>query len=468
MDEDIVIDSEFSPEEMSTPSKRQKLTHEILTEQSKEKEINDLKNQLEKQKVENQELLDGISDLKNQLAYQKEKLCEKDEALKINKENIVELKSQRDKIQEKYDLLKHPLNHVADEVQLNIFKFLEIEDLIRCAQVSKRTRRICHDESLWEKVNLGSKLVPSEFIEQILENGCKYINLSNAKIVGGLKLSRNDYNVKYLNLFRCIAEEGVLEKLISSCQSLQKLSLSNLDHNNRTGFKLKSLNHKQLETLDLNEFKGLDLELMMCILSCKSLTEISFFNNWHISNDCLQYLVENLPSGIEKLSFSGLHELTDEHIKTLVQRCKKIAELELSGCPSITEDSLTSIVEHAKQMVKLDFSHRNIGLLSVQKIFSKVRSMPKLKVLHCEHSKRSSEETENLRKLMPHLEINKEHYGGHLNIANPKRAEGNSRNDFWDISVNPIDLFPNTFDYGRQGRKSKWGDKMKKIFGMMS
>ena len=49
-------------------------------EQSKEKEINDLKNQLEKQKVENQELLDGIldmnnalHDLKNQLAYQKGK-----------------------------------------------------------------------------------------------------------------------------------------------------------------------------------------------------------------------------------------------------------------------------------------------------------------------------------------------------------------------------------------------------------
>ena len=68
-------------------------------EQSKEKEINDLKNQLEKQKVENQELLDGIldmnnalHDLKNQLAYQKDKLHEKDEALKVNEENIAELK----------------------------------------------------------------------------------------------------------------------------------------------------------------------------------------------------------------------------------------------------------------------------------------------------------------------------------------------------------------------------------------
>ena len=46
---------------MATPSKQLKLTYETSTEQSKEKEINDLKNKLEKQKVENE-------DLKNQLA----------------------------------------------------------------------------------------------------------------------------------------------------------------------------------------------------------------------------------------------------------------------------------------------------------------------------------------------------------------------------------------------------------------
>ena len=71
---------------MATPSKKPKLTDGILTEQSKEKEINELKNQLEKQKVENQ-------DLKNQLAYQKEKVLEKDESLKVKEETIAELKS---------------------------------------------------------------------------------------------------------------------------------------------------------------------------------------------------------------------------------------------------------------------------------------------------------------------------------------------------------------------------------------
>jgi len=432
---------------MATPSKKPKLTDGILTEQSKEKEINELKNQLEKQKVENQ-------DLKNQLAYQKEKIREKDEALKINKENIAELKSQRDKIQEKYDLLKHPIDHMPDEVQLNIFKFLDFDDIIRCAQVSKRTRRICHDESIWKKVNLYAKTVPSEFIEQILENGCQYINLFCSKIVGGLKLSRNHYDVKYLNVSDCKADEGVIEELISSCKSLEKLSLGSLEQI-RVNV-LKHLNHQQLQTLDLNTFKGLDLGMTKSILSCKTLTEISFFTNWYLSHASVQYLVENLSSDIKKVSFSGVHSLTDEHVKTLVKRCKKITALEIGGCPNITEDSLTSIVEHSKQMVELDVSGRNLGLLSVQRIFLKVKSLPNLKVLNCQHEKRSSQETENLRKLMPHLEINRDQFGGDLVIASPgypwRPWRHSSGNGLWDIVVKTIKLFPEK-SYGSQRRK---------------
>ena len=100
-------------------------------EQSKEKEINDLKNQLEKQKVENQELLDGIldmnnalHDLKNQLAYQKDKLHEKDEALKVNEKNIAELKFSI----ANEECLKNRLASQRDEIQENLKALEQIKD----------------------------------------------------------------------------------------------------------------------------------------------------------------------------------------------------------------------------------------------------------------------------------------------------------------------------------------------------
>ena len=347
------------------------------------------------------------------------------------------------------------LDDLPDEVQLMIFKFLGIEDIIHCAQVSKRTRRICNDESIWEKINLYERVVPSEFIDQILQKGCKYINLDSSKIVGDLKLSKKDYNVKYLNLRCCDAGPGVLEKLINSCQSLQKLSLCHMELNSNA---MKNFSHQKLQTLDLSAFRGLNLELMTNILSCRSLTEISFrciVLPEDDSNNLVQYLVENLSSDIEKVSLAGMECLTDEQIKTLVTRCKKIKELELFGCRKITEDSLTIIVEQCDQMVKLDVSHTNIGFsrnwndellkfdwLPVQgrNPFLKVKSMPKLKFLNCQDTKRTPQETNNLRKLMPGLTINQHKMGFDLTIANPNKSI-ETEDGLWDIVVKCTELF---------------------------
>ena len=63
------------------------------------------------------------------------------------------------------------LEDLSDEMQLKIFSYLSVKDLIRCGQVSSRTRRICRDESLWNSINLCGKIVPANFIKYILDNG---------------------------------------------------------------------------------------------------------------------------------------------------------------------------------------------------------------------------------------------------------------------------------------------------------
>ena len=74
-------------------------------------------------------------------------------------------------------IISKNLDDLPDEVQLKIFNYLTIKDLILCGQVSKRTRRISCDASVWQKVNLSEKLIPAEFIKHILNNGCQYLNL---------------------------------------------------------------------------------------------------------------------------------------------------------------------------------------------------------------------------------------------------------------------------------------------------
>ena len=74
------------------------------------------------------------------------------------------------------------------------------------------------DESLWESVNLLFKKVPIRFLELVIKNGCKYLSLFGAKLIGETKdfnqfwenireLKRN--KLVYLELMDCqVTENG--------------------------------------------------------------------------------------------------------------------------------------------------------------------------------------------------------------------------------------------------------------------
>ena len=134
-------------------------------------------------------------------------------------------------------LIKRPkistktFNDLPDEVLLKICAYLSLKNIVRCSGVSKKVRRVCHDKSLWEKTNLCGKEVPSEFIEQILANGCTYLNLRGAEIKGTLSLPQNTYQLKYLNIERLRANVKSIQNLLLCSVSIEKMTLSGLlDH----------------------------------------------------------------------------------------------------------------------------------------------------------------------------------------------------------------------------------------------
>ena len=67
-----------------------------------------------------------------------------------------------------------------DELVLKVFASLDSKDLLNCGQVSKRFRRISHDELLWQRIDLRGKIVSAAFIQFILDRGCKHLDLSNS------------------------------------------------------------------------------------------------------------------------------------------------------------------------------------------------------------------------------------------------------------------------------------------------
>lgn len=306
-------------------------------------------------------------------------------------------------------LQEYFLEDMPNEVLLKILNYLDIKDILSCAQTSKRINTISHDRSLWQKVNLSGKKVPSDILRLVLNKGCKFLNLKKAFVHGS-----NDYfnlpsNLKSLDLSSCKATVDILEELLLSCHSLTKLSLNGINWKNihpiiQSGQSLQILN---LTGANLN------LESIQQITkNCVELNEVNF-SGTNLCENSINYLVKNLTSKVVKISLDGI--VGDEHVKILVSRCKKLKALVL-GYPFlnniITDDSITSIVEHLKPTLEeLDVSFCNI---SGDKILE-LRSMPKLRVLNFLYLPENPEdiqmrfhEVKNLKKQLPNIIFNQE------------------------------------------------------------
>ena len=181
------------------------------------------------------------------------------------------------------------LENLPNEILLKVLHYLETKDLIRVSLVSQRIRPICHDETLWQTMNIqngkvdsfplvdpksscrlmdlesheGSikQKVPIGLVELILNNGCEHLRFSNAELVGNMKLYKVS-QLRYLVLqdCKCISwdnpTEDFLETLMASCDSLEKISMNKLP---LSSYMLKSMCHENghsLQVLNLEACRG--------------------------------------------------------------------------------------------------------------------------------------------------------------------------------------------------------------------
>ena len=89
---------------------------------------------------------------------------------------------------------------IPNEVITEIFKWLDLKAILKCTRVSKRIRSISQNEVLWQKVNLHKHQdLSCEFVKMVIENGCRYLNLSIENIHDNLSLEKPT-KLKYLHI----------------------------------------------------------------------------------------------------------------------------------------------------------------------------------------------------------------------------------------------------------------------------
>ena len=259
---------------------------------------------------------------------------------------------------------------LPDELVLKIFSYSEVIDLISCGQVSKRTRNISRDSSLWLTANLQDKIVKTELLELILIKGCKILSISNSTIVGCLSSNINS-NLKVLNLSQStwglpkviglakpiyrLKNIDVLEQLLFSCSSLQQLEIDGFCITSKmaasickNGKTLQTLNLKHSYLEDHMDGTLANKNLQEIIKCCQELKEVdlAYVNDEDkgITDNDFEYLAKNISPNVEKLNLNSSYipPEYDDHVRILLRRCNKIKALSLEPL-FITDYSLMNI-----------------------------------------------------------------------------------------------------------------------------
>ena len=71
---------------------------------------------------------------------------------------------------------------MTDEVILAIFRWLPKFMLARCAQVCQRWKRLACDESLWRRLDLGSKSLKPGVVGRVILRGASILRLAKAEV----------------------------------------------------------------------------------------------------------------------------------------------------------------------------------------------------------------------------------------------------------------------------------------------
>ena len=371
------------------------------------------------------------------------------------------------------------LEDIPDEIILKVLGYLEIKDLLCICHVSKSLRAISQDETLWKQISLcwNECIVPAEFLDKVLQNGCKYLDLRYTQVHSNLSPETKS-KLRYLAMGSELGPSELHEKiysksgdsrnsrdaedyrdfekrLLKSCHSLQKLQINDIDHGMVEA--IYHQNSKTLEALDISFGYYMQPELIKHITRYfVELKELAFecYNvpdeDLFIQNDMegvvlqrrsINYLVNNLTTKIEKLCLSNA-DINDEQVKTLVTRCKKLSVLDLShkyhnysDTIRITDNSLTHIIEQLKPTLE-ELNVEGCENLSYNKLVQ-LRSMPHLKKLNCCRILNNGEDVQRLQSKMPHVEFTKSDGENHCCKF---RQWIDDRKRIWELSSNPLDL----------------------------
>ncbi|KAM6293071.1 LOW QUALITY PROTEIN: F-box and leucine-rich repeat protein 13 [Porphyrio hochstetteri] len=265
--------------------------------------------------------------------------------------------------------VRHKPSHLPEKALLEIFCYISLVDVERCAQVSQ-TMLLTQNSSLWSNINFSSvkHKVQNQTVVKILQKwrpSVLHLNLRGCDSLHwpSFKSIRECKNLQDFNLSDCQGLNDESMRLISEgCRALLYLNLSYTDITNRTLQLLPSI-FPNLQYLSLAHCRKFTDKSLLYLGSGKGCHKLIYLD----LSGCIQISVDgfrNIPnscSGIQALLITKMPGLTDRCIQALVEKCHQIKSVVFLDSPHLSDTTFKALAE-CKLVVSIEGNNQSTDL----------------------------------------------------------------------------------------------------------
>ncbi|XP_042324603.1 dynein regulatory complex subunit 6 isoform X2 [Sceloporus undulatus] len=279
---------------------------------------------------------------------------------------------------------KDHLTKMPGRVLAQIFRYLTVIDLARCAQVNRTWKALTQTGSVWSNINFSAvkDIVKDNIAGNILlkwTTNVVHLNLRGCSTLQWLtfKSIGRCINLQELNVSECQGLNDELMRLVSEgCPALLYLNLSHTDITNGT-LRLLPRGFPNLQYLSLaycRKFTDKGLQYLGSGRGCHKLSYLDI-------SGCLQITVEgfrnigNSCSGIQYLTINEMPTLTDRCVQALTEKCKQIVSVEFNESPHVSDTGFKALAECKLVKMRIEGSNRvtDQGFRVVSKFWSTMK-----------------------------------------------------------------------------------------------
>lgn len=293
------------------------------------------------------------------------------------------------------------------ELKMEIFRYLNPREIVRCAAVSKLWNEMCYDGQLWTKVDTTEYYdkIPSDILVKLITSGGPFVRDLNLRgcvqlrdkwSSHGERISDLCRNVVNFSLEGCRIDKMSIHYFLLRNPRLEYINMSALSSVTNSAMKLIAKSCPRLETLNISWCSNVTAHgLLKVVKACHRLKDLRASEIRGFANEDFALAIYERNT-LERLIMSRT-DLSDQSLKILVHGVnppldvltdrpivppRRFRHLDMHHCPDISDDGLKSLAGNVPDLEGLQVSQ--CSDLTDDSIIDVIRTTPHLSHLEVE------------------------------------------------------------------------------------